>query len=1061
MNFKPSPHIIFRTPRLPLKHSFTDFKPDDLLDDPSFREAIYLASPVLHAECLKYKEGLIKDPKEAQKLRSSLLKYLLRMSSRCTPFGLFSGCSVAQWSDNENNPILLQGPNRIKRNTRFDMHYLCALAQYLVNCSGIKEHLLFYVNSSMYRIGTEWRYVEYQYIDGKRNHHISSVLSSPYLDKVIQEARNGVDFQQLLASLSGDDITEDEALLFINELIQSHILVSELEPAITGQEFIYQLMKVLKRIYTDHQNEGVAEIINILQQADTLLQQADANMNNDATIYKQITGLLSSLEVPFDESRLFQADAVKQPLKAELDENIQIQMDEVLDVFNLLTPVAENENLKKFAGRFYERYEDREMSLPEVLDTETGIGYLENNSADITPLVDGLYMPGPKQKEHLLKWGMTEKFLIEKLNACIKDPHPIIHINEDEIKTLKKNYDLQENWNDLPPSFSVMFRLVDNAEDTGSSLLIENAGGSSAANLLGRFAHTDEKILELVNNITKAEQLQNPDVIFAEIVHLPESRVGNILLHPSFREYEIPYLSKSSLNIENQITLQDLLISVKGGKISLRSKKLNKQIIPRLSTAHNFSYNAQPVYQFLCDLQIQGLRAGLYFSWGSLELQHKFLPRVLYKDVVLSVARWALQKKDYEYLLSTAQDERMGKIKLFTVQWNLPQYTVLADGDNELLIDWQNPEHIEVLLEAIKNRSGIQLKEFLFDTKGRVVDESGAIYNAQFIASFTKTTATYTGNNVQPEANEKETATRKFEPGTEWLYYKLYCGVKTADKILEEVINPLIETLLKEKLIDKWFFIRYTDPHFHLRIRFYVTDLQNLGKVMLLFRQSIDPFINDEFIWKCQVDTYVRELERYSNNSIEEAETLFYHDSAAVLQMLALTGGDEREELRWLWAMRNVDEWMNAFHFNLTEKIQLLDVLKTGFAAEFQVGKTSQHQLSDLYRKHKPAIEKIMNPINDETSEIKPLLDILTERTAKMDSITQKMIALKEENKPEHNLQHMMCSYIHMLLNRICTSKARMQEMVIYDFLHRFYKSQEARTKTVTIKKDQLEQVLH
>ncbi len=1061
MNFIASPHIIFRTPRLPLQYSFSDFNADDLLSDPSFLEAIYLASPVLYAECLKYKEGLIKDTKEVQKLRSSLLKYQLRMSSRCTPFGLFSGCSIAEWSVNENDPILLPASNQIKRHTRFDMHYLCALAQYLVNCSGIKEHLLFYVNSSMYRIGTEWRYVEYQYIDGKRSHHISSVLSSPYLEKVIEMARSGVDFQQLQTLLLSDDIIEDEATLFINELIQSHILVSELEPAITGPEFIYQLLTVLKRIYADHQNEGVAEIINILQEADILLHQADANTNNGEAIYKQITGLLSKLEVPFDESRLFQADAVKEPVKAVLNENIKSQIEEVMGVLNLLTPAFENENLKKFAARFYDRYEEREVSLPEVLDTETGIGYLENNAADITPLIDGLYMPGPKQKEHLLKWGMMEKFLMEKLNACNKDSHPIIRITEDEIKTLKKNYDLQENWNVLPPSFSVMFRLVDSSGDTASSLLIENAGGSSAANLLGRFAHADEKIHEMVNSIANEEQLQNPDVIFAEIIHLPESRVGNILLHPAFREYEIPYLSKSSLKIENQIPLQDLLISVKGGKISLRSKKLNKQIIPRLSTAHNFSYNAQPVYQFLCDLQIQGLRAGLYFSWGSLELQHKFLPRVLYKDIVLSVARWALQKKDYEHLLSAVPGERMEKIKLFIAQWNLPQYTVLADGDNELLIDWQNPEHIEALLEAIKNRKGIQLKEFLFDTKGRVVDEGGAIYNAQFIASYTKTTATYTNNRAQPAVKAKETVIRKFEPGTEWLYYKLYCGVKTADKILEEAINPLIETLLKEKLIDKWFFIRYNDPHFHLRIRFHVTDLQNLGKVMLFFRQSIDPFISDEFIWKCQVDTYVRELERYGNESIEEAETLFYYDSVAVLQMLALTGGDEREELRWLWAMRNVDEWMNAFHFKLTEKIQLLELLKTGFAAEFHSGKTTQHQLSDLYRKHKPAIEKIMNPINDEASEIKPLLDILPERTAKMDSITQKLIALKGENEQGHNLPERMCSYIHMLLNRVCTSKARMQEMVIYDFLHRFYKSQEARTRKVTIRKDQLEQVLH
>ncbi len=34
---------------------------------------------------------------------------------------------------------------------------------------------------------------------------------------------------------------------------------------------------------------------------------------------------------------------------------------------------------------------------------------------------------------------------------------------------------------------------------------------------------------------------------------------------------------------------------------------------------------------------------------------------------------------------------------------------------------------------------------------------------------------------------------RKFAPGSEWLYLKIYTGIKTADHVLEESIAPLVK----------------------------------------------------------------------------------------------------------------------------------------------------------------------------------------------------------------------------------------------------------------------------
>jgi len=50
---------------------------------------------------------------------------------------------------------------------------------------------------------------------------------------------------------------------------------------------------------------------------------------------------------------------------------------------------------------------------------------------------------------------------------------------------------------------------------------------------------------------------------------------------------------------------------------------------------------------------------------------------------------------------------------------------------------------------------------------------------------------------------------RKFLLGDAWLYYKIYCGARTADMLLTDMIAPLVAELKKQELIEKWFFIRY------------------------------------------------------------------------------------------------------------------------------------------------------------------------------------------------------------------------------------------------------------
>ncbi|GAA3952174.1 lantibiotic dehydratase [Hymenobacter algoricola] len=1034
--------LVVRTPRFAFSDQLGTVALAALLQDEAFLEAIYLASPVLYKECIKCRDGQLTTPKEVEKLGRSVSKYFRRMSSRCTPFGLFSGCGLTQWhaaAGDEGSaapgPLVLDS-RRTSRHTRLDMHFLCALAQQLATLPVVRQGLRYVPNTSLYRIGEELRYVEYLYHNGRRKHQISSVAASPYLSDLLTTAAGGATIDQLAQQLISDDITAADAHEFLGAVVGSQLLVNELEPAITGPEFLYQLLAVLEELNQANTPE-LSAIIGTLRTADRLLAQLDANPQPDVARYQELLTVLDSLGVPYDESKLFQTDLVKAVQGPGLASTFQEQLQGALTALNKLTVPKSSEKLQSFKTRFTARYEDREMPLLEVMDTETGLGYLESSGSTLSPLVGNLHPTG-KEREQKFAWGKLEAFLNRKLQKAYADKTLNVELTAAELS------DFTEDWQDLPPSLSILFRVVD-----ASTVYIESVGGSSAANLLGRFAHADAGILDLVGDIARTEQAQDPDVVYAEIIHLPESRVGNILLHPVFRAYEIPYLAKSSLAPEFQLDVHDLFLSVQGGRLVLRSKRLNKEIIPRLSTAHNYSNNALPVYQFLCDLQLQDKRSGLYFNWGNLQAQHQFLPRVTFQNAILHLARWSFAQSDVKPLLGLRGEARAAALTQFRAQWQLPRHLVLADGDNELLVDLDSESMVDIWLEAVKNRPSFLLREFI-TPQAPVVDEHGAPFANQLVAVLLKQGPSYRARPMAPVAAVRPAAapvTASFAPGSEWVYYKVYCGLKAADKILLEAVKPLTEELRALGLVDKWFFIRYNDPDFHLRLRLHLPDVARLGDVLRLVHSYLQPFQAAGYLWQQQLDTYQRELDRYGHATIEQAETFFYHDSEALLALLDHTGGDERETVKWSWGLRAVDELLDTFRYTLPQKADLLLQLRTAFGAEFGLDKPLKLQLDYKYRSNKAQLELVLDRDRDLLHDMAPLLAVLRHKSAQLQPLADDLLARHVRQELRPGLNSLLSSYIHMLLNRITTVSPRLHELVLYDFLSRYYQSALARAK--------------
>ena len=283
-------------------------------------------------------------------------------------------------------------------------------------------------------------------------------------------------------------------------------------------------------------------------------------------------------------------------------------------------------------------------------------------------------------------------------------------------------------------------------------------------------------------------------------------------------------------------------MAVRNGQLVLRSRKTNQVIVPRLSTAHNFGRDALPVYQFLCDLQTQGLQPYLGFSWSTVSLYAKFTPRLTSHTVILAAAAWQFELADLQPLLAAPAAELLPRVAAFRAHWQLPRFFLLVEGDNELFIDADNALLVRIWLEAVRQQPTSTLREFLFDPAASPVrDEAGRAYVPQFIALLLRQDTCYPA--VAPAALASiSSIQRDFSLGSEWLYYKLYCGPLVADRVLLDAIRPLTAELQAQGLVDTWFFVRYADPDHHLRVRWHLPDARQLGAVVQVIVHYLQGF---------------------------------------------------------------------------------------------------------------------------------------------------------------------------------------------------------------------------
>ncbi|MFA8299191.1 MAG: thiopeptide-type bacteriocin biosynthesis protein [Hyphomicrobiales bacterium] len=292
----------------------------------------------------------------------------------------------------------------------------------------------------------------------------------------------------------------------------------------------------------------------------------------------------------------------------------------------------------------------------------------------------------------------------------------------------------------------------------------------------------------------------------------------------------------------------------------------------------------------------------------------------------------------------------------------------------------------------------------------------------------------------------ERTTSRYYITGSEWLYYKIYCGPKTGDKLLLD-INSIAERLIEEKVITKWFFIRYGDPEFHIRVRFEYFDSEKIAVITKELHDMLQYYVDQDLVWKVMNDTYQPEIERYGLLSMHAAEDIFYYDSRMIVRLLDLLEGPEGERIRWLFSLRAMDEFISLFGLSSEEKLNLMRGLSMSFGEEHNKDESLAKQLSKIFRDNKKDIQDILDSSKDKESDWLPAIELIHDKSKNVSEAISFYKKLDKKKQLDFVIPNYIGSFLHMLNNRLFRSKNRLHELVVYDFLFRIYKSNLAREK--------------
>jgi lantibiotic biosynthesis protein len=988
---------------------------DDLLSDGQVAQALALASPDLAAGVDGWRTH--PDAKASRSVERSLVRYLTRLASRPDLFGLSGAYVTGRFAS--DCVLELRPRAELEFRTRIDSRLLREVVRRAATSAAAESSdLVVRRNPSVYRVGGRLRVAALK--PGSTAYRLVEIRPTAAIELALETATDGASIASLTAALQTGGSPADHAPDLVRRLIVSQLLVPVADVTVTGPDPTAQADKALASLPG---GEPYAESI----------RRAVAIVANGSTISRSLidsaADALAQTGVEVSRRHCVQVDA-RRPGAARLPKRVLAEMRRSIDVLARITP-PEPGPLRFFREAFERRFGTRSVPLLEALDPDFGIRIGASGVDAESPEPP---TPGATPGRRLALLALLERG---------RSAGGRVELTDADLAALSGGRSAL-----LPASFALLTSVAGRDVDavvTGDFQLLEpSLTGPSGVRLLGRLCRGDEQLETHVREHLASEQALEPDAILAELSTAAETEVGlNIAQRPVLRDWEIEYGGGSGAPAGRRIDPSDLVVSVEDDEVVLRSLSLARRVIPYSTTALNPMWVSLPAARFL--LSIAGQHSPALFSWSWDPFgDAAALPRVTRGRTVLALRRWNATAADFADVAAGTDAAGFRRLQEWRLRRDMPRVVGFDHPKSRLTVDFGNALSVEAFLDSTK---GLEILSFVETPTAErsLVQGPDGHYAHELVVPFVlerKDTPARPRRRAPKPVMESR---RRFAPGTEWLYAKLYGPVAAADRVLVDHVGPLAQELRQARLIDRWFFIRYSDPARHLRVRFRGRP-RELSELLAAFHEATAPALDQGLVYRISLDTYEREIERYGGLAgAELMEQVAEADSDAVIETL-------RHPLDAMQRRHVAVASLAALYADADLPLERRHACSVCLRTNWTPPRASLGAvLGVAERSERGQVEAVVAALNrgepDDESERR--VRALRERSHALVPILGRLRSLDDEGVLEQPFEDVICSLAHMSVNRLLKRGGNRDELRVHDALARLYAGQMARERAM------------